>query len=341
MNAPLTNIRVLDLTWNLPGPYATDQLAQLGADVIKIEPPKGDPARGMPPLFEALNHRKQCQTLDLQQPEDQARLLELVETVDVLVEGFRPGVMDRLGCGPKVARVRNPRLIYCSISAFGQTSPQREQPAHDLNIQALTGVCHLNRDARDHPDGLALPVADFAAASRAVAFICAALYARERNDGQGTTLDIAMTEEVGAWSHVWSLVDLVGASGDRIPSWAKPLAQPTLRRIARIGLHALPHYGVYRCRDGRHIALGIVTEGHFWRGLCEALDLPRFADWSLPARALGSPILKTVLARTFRKHTQAEWVARLAHLPVTAVRTPAEFFSENTAARISDEYSTK
>lgn len=320
---PLTGVRVLDLTVNLPGPYATDQLAELGAEIVKIEPPRGDPARSMPDLFEALNHRKATRTLDLNQPADLAALLDLVETVDVLVEGFRPGVMERLGCGPDVATARNPRLLYCSISAFGQTSPLREQPAHDLNIQALVGACHLNRDARGHPEGLTLPVADLSSSNRAVARICAALYARERT-GEGAVLDIAMTDEVGSWTRVWSHVDLVGASRDVVPTWARPLAGPTIRRMARLGLHALPHYGVFQCRDRRYVALGIVTEGHFWRQLCEALDLPRFASWSLPARAVAAPLLRTLIGRSLRRRTQAEWVEALAHLPVTAVQTAEE-----------------
>ncbi len=322
-DAPLAGIRVLDLTVNLPGPYATDQLAALGAEVLKIEPPKGDPARAMPDLFEALNHRKSVRTLDLGEPADLAALLDLAETVDVLVEGFRPGVVDRLGCGPDVVRARNPRLVYCSISAFGQTSPRREQPAHDLNVQALVGTCHLNRDARDHPEGLPLPVADLAAASRAVTRICAALYLRQQT-GDGVTLDIAMTEEIGAWTHVWSQVDLVGASSDVVPPWARSLAAPTIRRMARLGLHALPHYGVFRCRDRRFVAIGIVTERHFWRELCEALDLQRFASWTLPARAIAGPVLRPLIASALRRRDQAEWVALLSHLPVTPVRHSGE-----------------
>ncbi|MEO0600827.1 MAG: CoA transferase, partial [Myxococcota bacterium] len=185
----LSDVRVLDLTVNLPGPYATDQLAQLGAEVIKVEPPKGDPARAMPSLFEVLNHRKAIRTLDLNQPADLAALLDLVETVDVLVEGFRPGVLERLGCGPQVATARNPRLVYCSISAFGQSGPDRERPAHDLNVQAQVGACDFNRDASGHPEGLPMPVADLSAANRAVTQICAALYARTRT-GDGAVLDI-------------------------------------------------------------------------------------------------------------------------------------------------------
>jgi len=316
--APLSGVRVLDLTVNLPGPYATDQLAALGAEVIKIEPPRGDPARALPEFFEALNRRKQCRTLDLQDPADLAALLDLVETVDVLVESFRPGVLARLGCSPEAARARNPRLVYCSISAFGQDDPLREVPAHDLNVQARVGTCDLNRDARGVPHGIVLPVADLAAASRAVAHVCAALYARDRT-GEGGPIDVAMTDEIGSWTRIWSLVDLAGGADAQVPRWARPVAAPAVRRIARLGLRALPHYGLFRCRDGRYVALGIVTEGHFWRQLCEALGLERFATWSLPARAAAAPILRRLIARRLRRRPQAEWVERLAHLPVTAV----------------------
>ncbi|MEO0606088.1 MAG: CoA transferase, partial [Myxococcota bacterium] len=128
----------------------------------------------------------------------------------------------------------------------------------------------------------------------------------------------------GAWADVWSRVDLVGESRNLVPEWARLLARPALRRIARLGLHALPHYGVFRCGDGRFLSVGIVTEGHFWRQLCEALDMPRFASWSVPARTVAGPLVRARIARALRRRSQAEWTERLCHLPVTPVLTPAE-----------------
>ncbi|MEQ1505263.1 MAG: CoA transferase, partial [Myxococcota bacterium] len=195
---PLDGIVVVDLTWNLPGPYASLILASLGAEVIKVEPPRGDPARSMPKLFATLNRGKRGVTVDLTTEAGKARLNALLAGADVVLEGFRPGVADRLGCGAAEVRARHPRIVYCSISTWGQTGPLRDLPGHDLNAQALSGVCHLGRDAAGHPHGLPLPVADLSAAMSAVASITAALVGRAA-DGQGRTLDVAMLDGAVSW----------------------------------------------------------------------------------------------------------------------------------------------
>jgi crotonobetainyl-CoA:carnitine CoA-transferase CaiB-like acyl-CoA transferase len=143
VEAPLSGIRVLDLTQNLPGPYATLTLASLGAEVVKIEPPKGDPARHIQPLFSMLNQGKKSVVLDLRDDGAKAALRRLVEQSDVLVEGFRPGVMARLGCSPEAALSWNPRLVWCSISAWGRSGPLATAAGHDVNVQAMTGLCWL------------------------------------------------------------------------------------------------------------------------------------------------------------------------------------------------------
>ena len=145
--APLSGLKVLDFSQNLPGPYATFLLACWGADVIKVEPPKGDPARFMEPFFSMVNRGKRSVVLDLRDERSRSAVEALVRWADVLVEGFRPGVMDRLGCGFARAKELNPRIVYCSISAYGQEGPMRDHPGHDLNLQATSGVCHLERDA--------------------------------------------------------------------------------------------------------------------------------------------------------------------------------------------------
>ena len=195
---PLAGLRVLDFSQNLPGPYASFLLASLGAEVIKVEPPRGDPGRHIGPFFAQVNRGKKSIVLDLRDPANAGVLEELVKSSDILLEGFRPGVMARLGCDVATARAWKPSLIYCSISAYGQQGPRHAQPGHDLNLQALTGVCYLERDAQDTPRGAMLPIADLSTSLVAVASICAAA-AR----GGGATLDVSMADAALSWAHVW------------------------------------------------------------------------------------------------------------------------------------------
>ncbi|MEX1361848.1 MAG: CoA transferase [Nannocystaceae bacterium] len=329
-SAPLRGVRVLDFTQNLPGPYATLLLASLGAEVIKVEPPRGDTGRMLGRLFDMVNAGKKSIVLDLKQPADRARLERLLPHVDVLVEGFRPGVMEALGAGPTRARELNPRLVYCSMSGFGQVGPYREYPGHDLNFQALTGVCHMMRDSAEHPYGSALPIADLSSGLSAVATIVAALYGRER-DGRGRHLDVALTDTVLSWAYVWSegltpsdarLSGTLGpaqrwldAQAERTPQaapWLRRasrwLAAPSTadgvdrvgehvmrsapwRRLVRLRLHALPHYALYQTADDRWISVGIVDERKFWVALCKGLGLPAPVVASLVAIPLPARAL--------------------------------------------------
>lgn len=328
--APLRGIRVLDFTQNLPGPYATLLLASLGAEVIKVEPPRGDTGRMLGGLFDMVNAGKKSIVLDLKQAEDRARLEQLLPDVDVLIEGFRPGVMESLGAGPERAMALNPRLVYCSMSGFGQTGPYREYPGHDLNFQALTGVCHMMRSSSERPYGSALPIADLSSGLSAVATIVATLYGRER-DGRGRHIDVALTDTVLSWAYVWS--EGLTPSDARLSGTLRPLrkwldhqagrssqAAPLLerasewlasprtaegvdrlgehvkrsgpwRRLVRLRLHALPHYALYRTKDDRWISVGIVDERKFWVALCEGLGLPGPVKASLVAIPLGARVL--------------------------------------------------
>jgi len=213
---PLTGIRVLDFTQNLPGPYATLLLASLGAEVIKVEPPGGEPGRTLPRLFAHLNRGKRCITVDLNDPVDRERIRSLLPTVDVLVEGFRPGVMRRFGLDAGTLRRSRPEMIYCAISGYGQTGPWADRPGHDVNYQAVTGACHMHRDAAQRPTSTVLPVGDFSAALNAACGILAALVGRGRT-GEGAMLDVAITDALAAWTRVWheglseEQVDLVQA----------------------------------------------------------------------------------------------------------------------------------
>ena len=295
---PLAGLKVLDFSQNLPGPYATFLLAGWGAEVIKVEPPKGDPGRFMEPFFSMVNRGKRSVVLDLRAPESRPAVEALIRWADVLVEGFRPGVMQRLGCGFERARELNPRIVYCSISAYGQGGPLRDHPGHDLNLQALSGVCHLERDAEGEPRGTMLPIADLSSSLLAVSGICAALADRR----EARYLDVAMADGVLSWSSVWGRgVDLASnarrglgsgpieersevtvgrprrafaGGGVPAPSGAtnvivEVLTRPLVAFLERAKLYAMPHYGVFRARCGRWLTLGIVDEGHFWKALVE------------------------------------------------------------------------
>lgn len=327
-------LRVLDLSLNLPGPYTTFLLAADGAEVFKVEPPRGDPARHMPAFFAKVNAGKRSIRLDLRKPEDREVLQRLLPTIDVLVEGFRPGVMERLGYGPEVVHTVNPRIVYCRISAYGQTGPRLQEPAHDLNLQALTGFCHLER-SRDVPRATQLPLADLSTSLTAYGAIQRALAGpRER-----VTLDIGLADTLLSWTDLWDSLDpgeLAEPKG--VPPWGRRLARRPLNalraRLKRTKLYAMPGYGLFATSDG-WIAVGVVDEQPFWERLCEVLGLPRAASWGMAKRTVLGPVLRVQLARRLRSATTATWLARLTavDLPVTPVHSPIDALNDPQLGR--------
>jgi len=267
---PLEGIRVLDLSRLLPGPYATLVLADLGADVVKVEDPNGgDYARWMPPLaglqsgyFHALNRNKRSLALDLRRPEGARAMLRIARRFDVVVESFRPGVLDRLGVGWAALSHENPGIVLCSISGYGQHGPYRERAGHDLNYAALAGVLGLN-GTPERPVPVAVQVADVAGGSwPAVAGILSGLLRRGAT-GRGGHVDVAMAE--GALA---TLALQKGAADAR---------GAPLRRGAEMLNGGWGCYGVYRTGDGRFVALGAL-EPKFFRAFCEAVGRPELAD---------------------------------------------------------------
>lgn len=326
---PLSGIKVLDFSQNLPGPYATFLLAGWGAEVIKVEPPKGDPGRFMEPFFSMVNRGKRSIVLDLRDPASRAPLEALVRWADVLVEGFRPGVMERLGCSFERARELNPRIVYCSISAYGQDGPLRDHPGHDLNLQALSGVCHLERDAEGEPRGTLLPIADLSSSLLAVSAICAALTKRD----EARYLDIAMADGALSWSSVWGRgVDLASNARQGLGSGlvVEALTRPLITFLERAKLYAMPHYGVFRARCGRWLSIGIVDEAHFWKALVEELDLAPLAKLPLSARIAAGPALRPLVGRRLKRRDRDAWLARFEELgvPASPVLSPEEAASE-------------
>jgi crotonobetainyl-CoA:carnitine CoA-transferase CaiB-like acyl-CoA transferase len=267
---PLSDVRVLDLTRLLPGPYATLVLADLGARVDKLEDPQGgDYIRQMPPLrgdesalFYALNRNKRSLALDLKKPESVAAVKRLLAGYDVLVESFRPGVMDRLGLGYEELSRLHPRLIVCSISGYGQTGPDRLRAGHDLNYVARAGALAYTGQRGGPPVQPGVQIADIGGGSLfSLVAILAALHERART-GRGRWLDVSMTEGSLAFLHMH-----LGAR----------MAMGEEGRPLRRGEEALnggyPCYGLYRAQDGRYLSVGAL-EPKFWTGVCGVIGRP-------------------------------------------------------------------
>lgn len=257
---PLQGIRVLDLGEQLPGPYAALILSDLGAEVIKVERPTGDIVRTtFPGIFRIANRDKKSVCLDLKTEAGLAALLDLVATADVLIEGFRPGVADKLGIGYAALARRNGGLVYVSLSGYGQSGPYRDVPGHDINYMAASGALSLC-GAPDGPPSyaVAFPIADASASMAAVISVLAALRSRDAT-GKGQFIDIAIAD---------CLLPMVAARYGMMQHAGALSRGDILNR---------PGNGVYTTADGKQIALGAV-EDHFWQALVRALDMPELAD---------------------------------------------------------------
>jgi alpha-methylacyl-CoA racemase len=271
MTQPLSGVLVLDFTTLLPGPLATLMLAEAGAEVIKIERPGGEDARrGSPPFdgvasgFALLNRGKQGLVLDLKDAAGRERLMPLLARADVLVEQFRPGVMERLGLGYEAVRKINPRLVYCSITGYGQAGPRALEAGHDLNYIGATGLLALQPGPADRPVVPPGLMADIAGGSMpAVINILLGLRQRDAT-GQGSHVDVAMTDAM--FTFAW-LGLAVGQSTGRYPGPGE------LRTVG-----GSPRYQIYPTRDGKLVACGAL-EQKFWEGFCDAIGLaPAFID---------------------------------------------------------------
>ena len=271
----LAGIRVLDLSQYIPGPLATRQLADLGADVIKIEPPQGDPMRrfmqagdGAPsPVYQHLNRGKRILKLDLKSTKHQQCLEKLIIDADILLESYRPGARD-------ILNKLNPRLIHCSLSGYGQTGPYRGRAGHDLNYAALAGIPHCNGNG-EQPAMVFPPLVDHAGAMQASVAMLAALQGRH-NSGEGTWLDISLFESGLSWQYLPLLVDGMEAGQSLLSGGAAC-------------------YNLYQCADGKYFSLGAI-ETHFWENFCEVLERP---DW---------------VARQYESMPQAELLAEVTEL---------------------------
>jgi alpha-methylacyl-CoA racemase len=290
--APLAGVRVLDLTRLLPGPMGTLHLADLGADVIKVED-MGAGDYATPSVRSLVNRNKRAIRIDLKQSAGAATLLRLCRDADVLVEGFRPGVMDRLGVGYEAVAAVNPRIVYCSLSGFGQTGPLRDRPGHDINYGALTGV--VDQIGTAHSPALSnLPVADLLGGTMtAVMGILAALFDAARS-GHGRHVDVAIAD--GVLAHAVLPLAALNQHG-HVP----PAGQSTLTG-------ALACYGVYRTADDRFVAVGAL-ERKFWDALCRRLGRDDLAPLHRSGDAGTQERLRGELAGIFGSQPLAHWTA--------------------------------
>ncbi len=302
---PLSGIRVLDLTRLLPGAFCTMTLADQGADVIKIEEPgSGDYMRWYPPLidgqsavFNALNRNKRAITLNLKHPDGKELFTRLVATADVVVEGNRPGVMERLGLGFRHLRAIRPDLVMCSITGYGQDGPFAQRAGHDLNYMATAGALGLNALPAGLPHPLAVQVADIGAGGvGAAAAILGALLAVARG-GEGRYLDVSMTD--GALTWLAMPFAEAGAGGE----------EPAAGRTRLLGRY--PCYRVYGCSDGRHVSVGAL-EPKFWQALVEGLGRPDLLGLHFDESAGAHRQLEEL----FATRTRDEWAAALDGLDV-------------------------
>ena len=296
----LAGVTVLDLTIWRPGPYATQLLAERGADVLKVEPPGGDPMRAYPELFESLNAKKRSVTIDLKSDDGRREALSLAADVEVVIEGFRPGVVARLGVDYEAVRAVQPSIVYCSLSGMGQDGPLAGVSGHDLNYLAWAGVL---APEGGEPRWPAVAVADLAGGMAAAFEVCAALL-RRRRTGEGAFIDVAMGDVMATWT---------GNASTRA-------AGSATEHRGSAG------YGIFAAGDGGYLTLGIITEDHFWRPLCDELGMTDVRDLPAQERMTRVPELQGAIAEVIGRRGRDELVRALvaAGVPAAPVLSRAE-----------------
>jgi crotonobetainyl-CoA:carnitine CoA-transferase CaiB-like acyl-CoA transferase len=319
----LTDVRVLSLAQLLPGQYTTSLLADLGAEVILVEHPEGgNPSRHRQPTVDGRggahlirDQDKRSVALNLKDERGSDAFLDIAETADIVLEGFRPGTVDRLGVGYDDVQAVNERIVYCSLTGYGQDGPYASLPGHDINYGSLTGLLDLTGNADDPPTIPGYPVADLAGALYASTAITAAL-AGATDDG--TYLDVSMTDVLASFSVTYA---------DKLLR-----DEPTVDRGQTNLTGAHPGYRVYQTADEKYISLGAL-ENHFWTNLCEATDHPEYAECNFHFAASGEDDRAVVindLAKTLRKRPREEWLERFTEydVPAAPVLGLREMFSD-------------
>jgi len=304
----LEGVRVIDLSMYLPGPHLTLMMADHGADVLRIEPPGGEPARKYGPFengesiwFRNTHRGKETLELNLKDDADCESLLKLCETADVFVEAFRPGVVKRLGVDYDAVRARNPKIIYCSLSAFGQSGPLSSKPSHDMGAQAYTGLLAINDRGDGHPAVPGLPGADMGSSLVGLAGILMALYRRVQT-GEGDYVDASMYDTLLSWT--------AHLSGSVIAE----RKAPTTNEGRSIGGAAF--YNVYETKDGRYIAL-TGRELKFAEALLTYLGRPDLVALCAEDDCIAQEPVKEFLRSAFKQRDQEEWKSALENINVS------------------------
>ncbi len=305
---PLEGIRILDLTRLLPGPFCSLMLADLGAEVIKVEDTSiGDYLRWNPPLltesqslfFMALNRNKQSIKLNLKPKEGKEIFAQLVQSADVVLESFRPGRLDKLGVGYAAMSELNPRIIYCAISGYGQDGPYKDRAGHDLNYIALAGLLDLFGQKDGEPIMPPIQIADLTGSYLAAIGILSAIVARAKT-GRGQLVDIGMMDGVWPWM---------------ISSLPRYWADGTLPRRGELHLGgAMPCYNIYQCKDGRWLTLGAL-EPQFWTTFCKMVGHEEWLEHQRDTGAEAEPTF-AALRELFKSKTCAEWLEFFADVDV-------------------------
>jgi CoA:oxalate CoA-transferase len=323
MSQPLSGIRIADFSHVMAGPYASHLLRLMGAEVIKIESKHGDNFRnygadrrfdGMAPAFIAANAGKKSIALDLKDAGDLAVAQAIVARSDVLLENFRPGVIDRLGLGYEAVRADNPDIVFCSVSGYGQTGPQRDWPAIDNIVQATSGMMLLSGAEGDPPVRVGFPIVDTLTGQTAALAILSALFKRQRGEG-GAYIDVSMLD-----------ASLAFMTSTLTPWLITGSAMP---RMGSTGYSGLPTAALFTARDGRDVSLGVVQAGQFTAlakllGREDWLTDARYAEPD--ARRANFAEMKRELAAELVKRDAAEWEQAMseAGVPCGMVREVGE-----------------
>jgi len=294
---PLNGIRILDLSRLLPGPYLTQLLADLGAEVIKVETPlAGDYARLAPPemrlgnLYETVNQGKKSLALNYRNPRGRELFLKLAATADVVLEGFRPTVADKYGIGYKAVSAVKADIVYCSLSGYGQEGPYQQRAGHDVNYLSITGAVSLNGRPAERPIPYGVPVADLGGGMLAAIAILGALVGRERT-GQGMYLDMALIDGVISWMTPMAMSAYFG--GLKVEAGTHPL------------LGGAGCFNVYETADGKYLSLGAL-EPHFWGDFCKTVGRTDLIERQF------DPALEAELSIIFGKKNREEWLSLFA-----------------------------
>ena len=304
MTYPLEGIKILDSAHQYPGPYCSMLLGDLGAEVIKVERPLGDPARRQKGFFRSINRSKKSITLNLKNPAAREILYRLAKDADVFTEGFRPGVVKRLGIDYEMLSGINPRLIYCSISGYGQDGPYRDLPGHDLNYMAMAGMLSGFRDGQGNFIQPGVAIGDLSSGMFAAIGILAALIAREKT-GEGQLVDVSMFDGLLSWmSTKFGIFHETGNA----------------ERIYDAG------YGIFKAGDDRFFTLGIAHENWFWDRLCSATGLDAYREIGIAERRSRRGELVEALQAVFLNKKREEWIRILveADVPVAPIQNPDE-----------------